>query len=169
MRSKLTISIALVLSLAISVATQASGAESKRSPANHRIKAGHYEGASRAGHPVAFDITMEDGRAKVTNFDIAVATRCEWWGSPADDPGIRRHVVAIPDLNGRVNREGTLTVYETPDDDTEYDVFGSTRRRTAQLSVYVQGPFSVAGLPDPTSPLLCDNWEATYSAKRVGG
>jgi hypothetical protein len=136
---------------------------------NPTADAGHWEGSDRSGLPISFDLAFDPtGSGQVTNLDADVATDCTWFGDDEEDPGIATQVIHLRDLSGEVNPNGDFSVYVTPDDDTEFDIFGSLGNAEAELEVAVDGPFDLAGNHDPSSELYCDNWGESYTAARVG-
>ncbi len=88
----------------------------------------------------------------------------ECW-SDIDDDGIPDRIVAhITKLTGKVLPNGALEVYYAPDDDTEYLVEGTLKKRKAKLNVVVGGRFGADGIPN-AGELECDNWGTRYKAK----
>jgi hypothetical protein len=154
---------ALILGLAsVAGARGPAGGERERAETAGGKQVVHYRGKSKAGLPIRFRVVFKGSEAKVKGLAVDVMTEC--W-SDIDDDGIPDRIVAhIKKLTGRVAPNGALEVYYAPDDDTEYLVEGTLKKRKAKLNVVVGGRFGADGIPN-AGDLECDNWGTRYKAK----
>jgi hypothetical protein len=152
---------ALVLGLAAAAGARGpAGSERAQSAGGKQVV--KYRGKSKAGLPIRFRVVFKKGKGQVKGLAVDVMTEC--W-SDIDDDGIPDRIVAhIRKLKGRVLPNGALEVYYAPDDDTEYLVEGTLKKRKAKLNVVVGGRFGPDGIPN-AGDLECDNWGTRYKAK----
>ena len=121
-----------------------------------------YSGTSEAGLPISFRVVTKDGRTKIMRARRRRAHRVLVRHQPRR---IQDQLVAhITKLRGKVFPDGTLEVYYAPDDDTEYLVEGTLKKRKAKLNVVVGGRFGADGIPN-AGDFDCDNWGTRYQAK----
>jgi hypothetical protein len=149
---------ALTILLALSVAADPAAG----GPGGKRVV--RYSGTSKKGQPISFRLVTKAGKTKVTHLNVDVLTTC--WAD-LDHDGFQDQIVAhITGLHGQLTAEGQVSVYYSPDEDTEYVVEGKLTGTRAHLNVIAGGRFGPDGIPN-AGDIDCDNWGTRYTAKRA--
>ena len=161
---KRTLAITALALLSASIAASGALAGNSSGSGKPTVKTGHYEGASAAGRPIAFDVAKAGKRVRLENLAIDVETEC--W-SDVNLDGLADTLIAhVFDLAGKVTGAGEVEVFYSPDDDTEYVVEGTIKKGVARLNAVIGGSWDYYGMHSAAGPLQCDNWGETYTATR---
>lgn len=129
------------------------------------FKTGRYVGKSRNGNPISFTVKSNGRSGQIRNLTAVVTTEC--WNDFNHDDTPDQLPASITGLRGRVSHEGTVEVFYSPDEDTEYVVDGILSNGRARLTVVVGGWWDATGVPTASGPYQCDNWGTRYTARRV--
>lgn len=164
------LAIAIVATAAIAIpagatAAPAGNAAAASGPEEQVFKTGRYVGKSRSGNPISFRVKSKGRSARIRNLTAVVATEC--WNDFNHDNVPDQLAASITGLRGKLSREGTVEVFYSPDEDTEYVVDGTLSKGRAQLQVVVGGWWDATGVPTASGPYQCDNWGTRYTARRV--